>query len=102
MTRLLKIIAVYIALSAIAAVGALIEIFPKHPTTAAGWALLLLLTLPLVIVGELIGAALWRNRLAQAIEAKTKGRALSGWRILYALAAMLLLFILVFAVGQFT
>jgi len=34
MARLLKIIAVYIALSAITAIGVLIEVFPTRPTTA--------------------------------------------------------------------
>jgi di/tricarboxylate transporter len=101
MARLLKIIAAYILLSAIAAVGVLIGIFPKHPTTIGGWCLLLVLALPIIIVGELIGEALWRNRLAQAIEAKTKERSLSALRIIYALMVMLLLFSLVFAVGQF-
>jgi polyferredoxin len=101
MARLLKIIVAYIALSAIAAVFILIGLFPWHPITAGGWGLLLVLALPLTIVGELIGEALWRNRLAQAVEKKTKERSLSGLRILYALVVMLLLFSFVFAVAQF-
>jgi polyferredoxin len=101
MARLLKIIVTYIALSAIAAVFVLIGLFPWHPTTADGWGLFLVLALPLTIVCELIGEALWRNRLAQAVEEKTKERSLSGLRILYALVVMLLLFSLVFAVAQF-
>lgn len=101
MARLLRLIAAYIALSAIAALFVLIGIFPWHPATAGGWGLLLALALPLIIVVELVGEALWRNRLAQAVEAKTKERSLSGLRILYALVVMLLLFGLIFAVGQF-
>lgn len=83
MARLLKIIAKYITLSAIAAILVLLEVFPTHPTTASGWGLLLVLALPLTIVGELVGEALWRNRLAQAVEAGTKERSFSVLRVLY-------------------
>jgi hypothetical protein len=82
-------------------VGVLIGVFPKHPTTLGGWLLLLGLALPLTIAGELVGEAIWRNRLARAIENNTKDQSLSGLRMLYALVAMLLVFGLVFVVGHF-
>ncbi|MDP2239758.1 MAG: hypothetical protein Q8K18_06285 [Burkholderiales bacterium] len=101
MTRFLKIAGIYVVMSAVAAVGVLIGIFPKHPNTINGWLLLLALALPLTIAGELVGEFIWRNRVAQAVETNTAGRSLSGLRIVYAFVAMLLLFGLVFAVGQF-
>ena len=101
MTRLAKIMGLYIGLSVIAAMGVLIGVFPKHPTTLNGWLVLLVLALPLTIVGELVGEVIWRNRLAHAIESNTKGQSLSGLRMLYVLVAMLLVFGLVFVVGHF-
>lgn len=101
MTRLARISAVYVGLSVIAAVGVLVGVFPKHPTTLNGWLLLLVLALPLTIAGELVGEMIWRNRLARAIESNTKGQSLSGFRMLYALVAMLLMFGLGFMIGHF-
>ena len=100
MTRVIKIAGIYVALSAIAAIGVLIGVFPKHPTTLNGWLLLLALALPLTIAGEFVGEAIWHNRIAKAIESQTVGRNLSVLRVLYAFVAMLLLFGLVFAVGH--
>ena len=100
MSRLAKMIALYIGLSVIAAIGVLIGVFPKHPTTVNGWMLLLVLALPLTIAGELVGEVIWRNRLARAIETNTKDQSLSGLRMLYALIAMLLVFALVLGVGH--
>lgn len=101
MARVLKIAGIYIGISAIAAVGVLVGVFPKHPTTLNGWLLLLAIALPLTIAGELVGEVIWRNRLARAVESHTAGQSLSGLRMTYALVAMLLLFGLMFAVGQF-
>jgi hypothetical protein len=101
MARLLRIAGIYLGLSVIAALGIVIGVFPKHPTTLNGWLLLLVLALPLTIAGEMLGEAVWRNKLADAVRDNTRGQSLSALRMVYALVAGLLLFAIVTAVGHF-
>jgi hypothetical protein len=63
-----------------------------------GWVLLFALALPLTLVGEFVGEFFWRNRIAQAIVARSSGSSVSLLRLGYAFAVMLLFFALALGV----
>jgi hypothetical protein len=96
MKRVLIIAGSYLAFSVVAAICLLIMAFPDHPTTPTGWTLLLLLSIPILIVGELFGKVIWRNRVARYIDEKTAGTALSGARMMYGVVALLMAYLRLF------
>jgi len=97
MERFLTFVSLYVALSIVLSLVLLAGIFPHHPKTVVGWALLFALVLPLTVVGEFIGEFVWRNRIARAIVSRSSGSSLSLLRLGYAFAVMLFFFAL--AVG---
>ncbi len=83
MRRLLQFLAMYVGTSIALALLWLLLSFPKHPTSAAGWAWLLFLALPVQLGAEFVGDLLWKNNVAQAIEMKTQQQPFSWLRIAY-------------------
>jgi len=96
--RVLTFVALYLGLSTVLALVLLAGVFPHHPKTVAGWVLLFALALPLTLLGEFVGEFFWRNRIAQAIAARSSGGSLSVLRLGYAFAVMLFFFALAFGV----
>jgi hypothetical protein len=76
---------VYLILSALLTAALLLGMFPKYPETLIDWMLLFLLAIPIVLVGELLGEFLFRNRLTKAVEHRTQATPFSWLRILYVL-----------------
>jgi hypothetical protein len=70
----------------------LLSVFPRYPSTLAGWVGLMALALPVTLVGEFVGSLFWRNRVAQVIEQRTAGSSLSWLRIGYGFVVILLVF----------
>ena len=97
MERFLTFVSLYVTLSIVLSLVLLAGIFPHHPKTVVGWALLFTLALPLTVVGEFIGEFVWRNRIARAIVSRSSASSLSLLRLGYAFAVMLFFFAL--AVG---
>ena len=100
MERLLTFVVLYLTLSTAAVLALLGGVFPNHPKTVTGWALLFVLALPLTLAGELVGEFLWRNRIAHAIAARSSGSSLSFLRLGYAFAVMFLFFVLALGVHR--
>ena len=98
MERLLTFVVLYLAVSTVAVLALLVGVFPYHPKTITGWALLFVLALPLTLAGELVGEFFWGNRITQAIAARSSGSSLSLLRLGYAFAVMLLFFVLALGV----
>lgn len=102
--RILKFIAGYLLLSAVLFGGWILfsfPHFPEVPKSAKEWGvgiLVLLLVVPGTLVVEALGDWVHDNRLTRAIEARTKGRQLSGLRILYNVAFICVLVAVVIAV----
>ncbi|MFO1401723.1 MAG: hypothetical protein U1F30_11025 [Steroidobacteraceae bacterium] len=98
MKRLAQFTVVYLALSAVAAVGLLVSTFPWRPHTGLGWAVLFLAALPALLAIEWSGTLLsQRNRVAEAVERRTRGKAFSWLRVGFQLCALLLVVTAVFA-----
>ena len=98
MERLLTFVLLYLILSTVLALVLLAGVFPHHPKTAVGWVFLFALALPLTIIGEFVGEFFWRNRIAQALVARSSGSSLSLLRLGYAFVVMLFFFALAFGV----
>jgi len=96
--RVLTFVVLYLGLSTVLALVLLAGVFPHHPKTVVGWALLFALALPITLLGEFVGEFFWRNRIAQAIAARSSGVSLSVLRLGYAFAVMLFFFALAFGV----
>lgn len=99
MKTLLRWLATYVLLSAALGGIALLTSFPARPGSWLGWLLLFALIVPLTLVGEGIGELLHRNRIAAAVEQRSRGRGLSWLRIGYMLVVMLALMGAVAGVG---
>lgn len=89
--RIVRFSGCYILLSLAAFAGLALSLLPWHPDSPAGWLALVLLALPLALAGELIGAALWRNRVLAAIDRRSPSPGLSWMRITYGVSVMLAL-----------
>jgi hypothetical protein len=96
--RVIKFLGLYVAISIFAAVVLLIYVFSHYPKSIVGWVLFFVLALPIAIIGEAIGEAIWRNPVARKLERLTSDRSLSWLRICYGFIAILLLSGLVWAI----
>ncbi len=66
MCRLLpRLVGVIVIVAIAAPVALLVELYPWHPTTVWGWLTLVALALPIMVVGELVGKAIFENRLVR-------------------------------------
>ncbi len=99
MKALLRIAVVYVAISIALGALALLQSFPARPTTWVGWLLLFALALPVTLIGEFVGDALFRNPVSRAVERNTQGQAFSWLRVVMGLALMLFVFATVLAAG---
>lgn len=90
MKTLLRFVTIYILLSTVLALLALVPSFPARPTSALGWLALFALALPLTLAGEFVGELLHRNRVARAVEERTQGKEISWLRLGYLLCIGLL------------
>jgi hypothetical protein len=95
--RLLRWIAIYLALTGIAVTALLLELWPYRPSSLAGWALLLLAALPVMLLGELVGTKLLQNPVSDAVQRGTQRSKFSWIRIGY----LVFLFILVISTIAF-
>lgn len=84
MRTALKLMTIYLGLSAFLVLLWLGLGAGNLPATTTQWLWLLLLAVPLQLAGELIGQAVWNNRATRFVEHKTAGKRLSVLRILYA------------------
>ncbi len=91
MRAALRFLAAYLVLSALLALVWLLYSYPKHPTTASGWAWLFVLALPAQIGVELLGRLIWENQAGRYIEARTAAQSFSWLRIAYRLGVSLAL-----------
>ena len=86
-SRALRFLGCYLALSLICAPIFLLQLLPFHPRTALGWVILGAAALPVTVLGELIGDYLLKNHVPVAVDRKTSGTSLSWLRIAYVLVA---------------
>ena len=100
MKSVLRFAAAYVLLSAVLGGLALLQSFPAHPASWVGWLLLFALVVPVTIAAEFVGELIFRNPVSQAVEQHTKDKRFSWLRIFVGLAVMLLVFAVVFFVGQ--
>ena len=96
----LRIAAACALLSAVLGVLALLQSFPARPASCLDWLLLFALALPFTIAAEFVGELIFRSRVSQAVERRTKEKPFSWLRILAALAIMLLVVAVMFFAGQ--
>lgn len=87
MRRIIGLIALTAFLSGLTAIGLLFSLYPWHPTTAWGWAAFVALALPITIVAELFGKAMFENRYARSLGADTKPGSVSFGRVAYGVVA---------------
>ncbi len=90
--RIFKFVVLYLGLSLLATLVLLLYSFPNYPKSLEGWTWLFLLALPISLVVELFGVAIWRNPVANSIETRTAERRFSWLRVCYGLIVMLLFF----------
>jgi len=100
MKTMLRVVVAYVVISVVLGALALFLSFPARPTTGIGWLLLFALALPLTLIGELVGDALFRNPLSQAVEKRTQRRSFSWLRIATGLVVMLTACVAVVGVSQ--
>ena len=93
--RPLRILLSYLIVAVIAAGLLLANLWPWHPTSWRVWLLFLILALPILIVGEWLGEAVFNNPLSQSVNRITATRSFSWLRIGYLLGLALLLLALV-------
>jgi hypothetical protein len=75
---------------------------PHHPTSILEWVLLFSIALPVTLLGEWLGDGLMDNPLTVRIERKTRSSKLSGARIAYFVAMLVLLAICAVALLYWT
>jgi len=86
MRKISTLIGIYLVLSVLAGLTALLFSYPRLPSSPWQWACLFLLALPATIVLETIGNWIWRNPLGRQIESRTRDESLSLVRIAYGVA----------------
>jgi uncharacterized membrane protein YqgA involved in biofilm formation len=100
-SRIIKFIGIYLSFSFIAAIGLLILSFPDIPESPKQWLILFVVALPVTIVGEFIGIGIQKNPLGSHIQNKTKNKEFSWLRIIYALIAMFVVFLVFYLMVKF-
>ena len=70
-SKIKELLWVYLLASIMYGLFALLLLFPVHPISLAGWGMWFAATLPIVLVGEFVGSALFNNRTGIAIESDT-------------------------------
>ena len=85
MRRMFPFLAIYVALSAIAAIVSLVASFPNYPHSMSAWLWLFLLALPVQCLLEFLASLIWNNKASRAIELKTAEKPFSWVRIGYGL-----------------
>jgi hypothetical protein len=81
---------VYLIVSLFAAAALLVDTWPQHPKSLLHWALLLLIALPVIVLGEWLTDGLVNNPLSEIIERGTRRSSFSWARIAYYLAIYVL------------
>ena len=99
MRRMFPFLAIYVALSVIAAIVSLVASFPNYPHSTSAWLWLLLLALPVQCLLEFLGSLIWNNKASRAIEFKTAEKRFSWVRIGYGLLCFSVFFGVLFAVS---
>jgi hypothetical protein len=82
----------------VAAGGLLFMLYPWHPTTPLGWALVVVLALPVMVAGEWLGNVVLGNRFARSIGRDQPPGRISWARIAYGAAALLVVAASVFGI----
>ena len=99
-TKIKELLWVYLLASVVYGLFALLLLFPIHPISLTGWGLWFAATLPIVLVGEAVGSALFNNRTGVAIDDDTDH--VSMTRIAYGVfVAMSLMVIILFVASEF-
>lgn len=89
--RILKSAGVLGLLAVVAALALLVNVFPQHPTSVRGWLVFVALALPILVIGELIGNAIFENRFVRSIGKNSQSGRISWARVTYGVVALLLL-----------
>jgi len=84
--KIFRFAVIYLILSALAALGVLIDTWPRYPHSVIQWSILLIIALPLSVLGEWLADRTLRSRMSHAVENRTKGAELSWLRVGYLLA----------------
>lgn len=99
-TKIKELVWVYLLTSVVYGLFALLLLFPFHPISLAGWSMWFAATLPIVLIGEAVGSALFNNRTGVAIDDDTDH--VSMTRIAYGVfVAMSLMLIVLFVASEF-
>jgi hypothetical protein len=91
-----EFISIYIVASVACGLFALILAFPFHPITKLGWAIWFVAALPITMVGELVGFAVFDKKIGSAISGDTDH--VSAGRVAYGVVAALLFFTVIWFV----
>ena len=100
LTKIKELLWVYLLANVVYGLFALLLLFPIHPISLTGWGMWFAATLPVVLVGESIGSALFNNRTGVAIDDVTDHVSMS--RIAYGVfVAMSLMLIVLLVASEF-
>lgn len=92
----IEFIWIYLVVSVLYGLFALLLFFPFHPVTAMGWIVWFLAALPVSMAGEAVGAAVFSRKNSKTINPDTDH--LSARRIGYGVVATLIFLVILFAV----
>lgn len=87
--RILRVLGLYFAFSAVFGAGWLLESYPEHPRAPMAWVILFALAVPVTLIAEFVGHSLFRNPIARGVERRTRGKTISMQRMGYMLCAIL-------------
>jgi hypothetical protein len=90
--RALRFLGFYLVLSLVIAPLLLLQLLPWYPRSVRGWLILFVVAVPVVLLGELVGDFLLKNRISAAVDRSTRATSLSWLRIGYVLGVLILCF----------
>jgi hypothetical protein len=91
-----EITSIYVVASIVYGLLALVLAFPFHPITVVGWAIWFVVALPIAIIGEAVGSAIFDRKIEEAISDGSDH--VSAGRVAYGVVAALLFLTIIFFV----
>lgn len=87
---------VYLLASVIYGIFALLLLFPVHPISLTGWGIWFAATLPIALIGEIVGSALFNNRTGAVLDTDTDHVSMTriAYGVFVAMAVMLIVLLI--------
>ncbi|MGI9263100.1 MAG: hypothetical protein ACR2QR_13730 [Woeseiaceae bacterium] len=93
-----QLVWVYLLATVVYGIFALLLLFPVHPISLTGWGIWFAATLPVALIGEFIGSALFNNRTGVALDADTAQVSIT--RIAYGVFVAIVVMLIVLLVAS--